>query len=391
MNTKKKFCKDCGIYTVLIFLFAACTPPNTVTGHIEGITNDTILVDLFSFSGNENKQDTIFAKNGRFKYTFPDNAAYGLMFSFPQFYVQNRPTGGVYTPNNSSLTVFAEQGERISIKGATNSTGLINATISGSNLNRDFSVIQNKTFEIRVNEVEEEMALERAMMDKNKENENNGWAKRRERNKALRELYSDYINQNLNNPLSAFLLCNQPLDSIGFCYDKLGEKALNSIFRNMLDMQMQRYVEYSNVRKAQKEIVVGNKAPDFTLEDIDGKPLSLSSLLGQGKYVIIDFWGSWCGPCIAGMPNMKKLYEKYKGKLEILGVACKETSVNDWREAVKKHKLPWINVYNDDQTAVNVKYGIEAYPTKIVINPEGTIMHIEEGEGDYTKIESVIK
>ena len=90
---------------------------------------------------------------------------------------------------------------------------------------------------------------------------------------------------------------------------------------------------------------------------------------------------------------MKDIYEKYKDKLEILGVACNERSVAVWRDAVKQHELPWINVYNDNSSAVNVKYGVRVYPTKIVIDPKGTILIREEGEGDdfYKKLESIIK
>ena len=62
----------------------------------------------------------------------------------------------------------------------------------------------------------------------------------------------------------------------------------------------------------------GIEAPDFTLNDLNGKPLTLSSL--RGKYVILDFWGSWCGWCIKGIPQMKEYYQKYAGKFEILGI-----------------------------------------------------------------------
>ena len=376
----------------MMFTILACTQRNTVTGYIKGLENDTIFVDILSLEDFEDEPvlDTIFAKNGRFKYIFPNDGSYGLFFSFPQFFVHNRPTGGLYTPSNSHLIVFAVQGNKIHFKGDINSTGLNNVIVSGSDLNRDFSPIQSKMLEIRINEVEEEMSLEQAMVDKNKEKEDIGWAKRRERNYATRELFSKYVKTNLDNPLSAFLLIRQPLDSVGEYYHKLGENARNSIFRDMLDGAMMRYFEYTNATKAKEEVITGSNTPDFTLNDMDGKPFTLSSL--RGKYVIIDFWGSWCGPCIFGIPKMKDVYEKYKDKLEILGVACNEQSVNTWRDAVKEHELPWINVYNDNSSAVNVMYGIMAYPTKIVIDPEGAILMREEGEGDdfYKKLGSVI-
>ena len=79
---------------------------------------------------------------------------------------------------------------------------------------------------------------------------------------------------------------------------------------------------------AVEEQVTSEVAPDFTLNDINGKPLALSSL--RGKYVILDFWGSWCVWCIRGIPNMKEYYNKYKGKFEILGIDCND-SEQEWK------------------------------------------------------------
>ena len=84
-------------------------------------------------------------------------------------------------------------------------------------------------------------------------------------------------------------------------------------------------------------------APDFELTDINGKQFRLSSL--RGKIVVIDFWGSWCGWCVKGMPEMKKYYEKYKGKMEIVGVDCGDTK-EQWKADVDNLSLPWIHVYN---------------------------------------------
>ena len=74
-------------------------------------------------------------------------------------------------------------------------------------------------------------------------------------------------------------------------------------------------------------------APDFTLNDLSGKPLTLSSL--RGKYVILDFWGSWCVWCIKGFPQMKEYYQKYAGKFEILGIDCNDPEAK-WKAAVEK-------------------------------------------------------
>ncbi|MDR2148598.1 MAG: TlpA family protein disulfide reductase [Tannerella sp.] len=399
MNVKNKFYRNCGILlfvaiicTQMICAQMICAQSNTVTGYVEGLSNDTVMVMSRPLDNSNQRPvfDTIFVKNGRLEYIFPDDRAYALQFVFFQFFVHDTPNGRPFLSENASLFIFTEPKDRISFNCSINSTGFINVNISGSQLNHDFSTIQNEMLKINENQVEEEMALEQASIDKNKEAEETGWEKRFDRIIAQNELYCNYVRENLDNPLSAFLLSQQSVDSVGMYYDKLGVNVRNSIFRHLLDGAVTRYQDYINPLKA-KKVFVGDKAPDFTLEDSDGKSISLSSL--RGKYVIIDFWGSWCGPCIVGMPKMKSAYEMYKNKLEILGVACRERTIDVWRDAVKQHELPWTNVYNDNLSAVNEKYGIDTYPTKIVIDPEGTIIFRTRGEGGnfYDKLKSVIE
>ncbi len=121
----------------------------------------------------------------------------------------------------------------------------------------------------------------------------------------------------------------------------------------------------------------GVEAPDFTLNDLNGKPLTLSSL--RGKYVILDFWGSWCGWCIKGIPQMKEYYQKYAGKFEILGIDCNDPE-EKWKAAVEKYELPWLHVYNTRDSKVLEQYEIEGFPTKIIIGPDGKIVKTIIGE-----------
>ena len=121
----------------------------------------------------------------------------------------------------------------------------------------------------------------------------------------------------------------------------------------------------------------GLEAPDFTLNDINGKPLSLSSF--RGKYVVLDFWGSWCIWCIKGFPQMKEYYNKYKGKFEILGIDCNDRETK-WKDAVKKHELPWLHVYNPEGSTVLADYAIQGFPTKIIVGPDGKIVKTIVGE-----------
>ena len=130
-------------------------------------------------------------------------------------------------------------------------------------------------------------------------------------------------------------------------------------------------------KEAQQKQIAGIEAPLFTLNDLEGNPLALTSL--RGKYVILDFWGSWCVWCIKGFPKMKEYYAKYPGKFEILGIDCNDTE-EKWKTAVKKHELPWLHVYCPKTSTLLSDYGITGFPTKIIIGPDGKIVKTIVGE-----------
>ena len=131
-------------------------------------------------------------------------------------------------------------------------------------------------------------------------------------------------------------------------------------------------------------------APDFELPDLQGNPLKLSSL--RGKYVVLDFWGSWCIWCIRGIPSMKEAYAKYKDKMEILGVDCRD-SEKKWKAAVDEYQLPWLQVRCPDKQLQMLaeQYNIEGFPTKVVLDPEGKIAKVIVGEDPdfYTYLDEI--
>ena len=117
-------------------------------------------------------------------------------------------------------------------------------------------------------------------------------------------------------------------------------------------------------------------APAFTLKNIDGKDVSLSDF--RGKWVILDFWGSWCPWCIKGFPELKEAYKKYGNELVIIGIDCKE-SEEDWKAGVAKYELPWVNVYNPQGSKLTEEYNVPGYPTKVIVDPKGKIQNITVG------------
>lgn len=127
---------------------------------------------------------------------------------------------------------------------------------------------------------------------------------------------------------------------------------------------------------AYKAAVVGRQAIDFTEKDVNGKEISLSSF--KGRYVLIDFWASWCHPCREENPVMVKAYDKYKSKgFEILGVSLDgETGRKAWTDAIAHDGTTWTHVSNlkgfGDEVAT--KYGITSIPRNFLIDPSGKIV-----------------
>ena len=139
--------------------------------------------------------------------------------------------------------------------------------------------------------------------------------------------------------------------------------------------------QLEKIRK-QKELESGSTlAPKFSLPDLNGKIVTLADF--NGKWIVLDFWGSWCGWCIKGFPKMKEYYQKYAGKFEIIGIDCGDTP-QQWADAVKKYELPWVNLYNDSANEapdrIDIAYGVQGFPTKVIISPDGKIKKIITGE-----------
>ena len=220
-----------------------------------------------------------------------------------------------------------------------------------------------------------------------------------ERMPVLAKNFSDavmnYVKAHPDQDASAALiaLLEDDTESIEAAAALLTERARGSVAANLYKGLLAA-AQKEREEEARMEGLADSPAPDFTLNDINGKPLALSSL--RGKWVIIDFWGSWCKWCIKGIPDMKEYYAKYSDKLEILGVDCNDT-VEKWKAAVEEYELPWLHVYWDknDKNSDNPLelYVVRGFPTKVIIDPEVKIAKIIVGEDPafYEFLDEVLK
>ena len=157
------------------------------------------------------------------------------------------------------------------------------------------------------------------------------------------------------------------------CLPALSERVRHGIMKRLYDFFVAAEAETdAYLSKTAEAITIGKEATGFSLEDINGNVLTLSSL--RGKYVMLDFWGSWCGACIKSFPHLKAFYEQHRDKLEVVDIACHDTK-EKWNAAVKRHELPWLHVLNGEGTNdVAELYGVQAYPTYVLIAPDGKVV-----------------
>lgn len=342
-------------------LCCSCEAQHSLTVKTDGMKIDKLALIVVNKNLTDAESQTeLVNTNGEYTYDFTGDKARMAILNI--------------TRNGASqhINMFLVPGERGTLTCNTNG-----AEWSGTPFYNDLSRLEMKTDSLQdeltyvATEAQEKMergenmdSLKKAIMPKFQSLK-----------KQINDARINFIKNNPDNNVSASLLTDleNPEDGLAL----LSNSVKTGVFSDFIESIQNKINNEKAKKEATKAVADGQIAPDFKLRDINGKNLALSSL--RGKYVIIDFWGSWCYWCIKGMPMMKQYYDKYNGKLEILGVDCNDTD-QKWKDAVKKNNMTWKQVYCPKGSDLLTTYAIQGFPTKIVIDPQGKIVKTVCGE-----------
>lgn len=322
-----------------------------IVGDVEGIEDGTLLYLTLVKSEHVNIDSTTI-KNGHFEFKGGK---------------QQRPHWALIKRKGAFVAVcdFYLENGNITIKG-----GQYSAKATGTPTNAEYDEYQtdinamgNTLYSLRVN-----IGMEQ---DAQRQDSLKQVLKATEQLQRTKEI--NFIRRYPNSPISqriaSYLAPSMP-----------AAEALDML--KMLSEEIQQSDEMQQVKKRAEQLAkveAGAVAPNFTLPTDNGSTLSLSDY--KGKYVLIDFWASWCGPCRASFPAIAKLHDQYAGKLTIIGVSL-DRGEAPWRKALDEEKCTWAQAW--DQKGIAAKtYAVSAIPLLVLVGPDGKIIG-RYGKADVT-------
>ncbi len=191
--------------------------------------------------------------------------------------------------------------------------------------------------------------------------------------KRYRTLQEEAVSANLDNLFGVQMFAYVSGES-----EKSVRELLDVIALFSPEMQQTELMERTRVRlEAKLNTEIGKPYIEVTLPDVDGNMVALSSLVGEGKWVLIDFWATWCGPCCHEIPYLRDAYAKYHEKgFEIYGVSL-DRDREKWVAFLPENGMTWVNVLGVDENGkspASDSYGVQFIPTNFLISPEGKIV-----------------
>lgn len=347
------------------------TGPYALTLHLESIKNSTGVVyfNYYNATTKSRYTDSALIKNGI--------VIFKGILNEPVSAQVKIATGPIDEKTKRAKSIFPKDYYNLYLEPAnmelTANDSLSNSTITGSGMQKDFLSIRNAVDAY-------DPVFDKFYEAYQNYNQKNDSVNRKKVNDAIDSLENE-VNEKVYKP---FIIANANKTPVALYaltqfagYDIKPEQVepllekLNATYRDLPSgKNLKERIDLA------KETAVGKNAIDFTQPDTLGKPISLSSF--KGKYVLIDFWASWCGPCRAENPQVVSTFNKFRDKnFTILSVSLDRPGQKEkWIKAIHDDRLAWNHV-SDLQfwdNAVAKRYGIQAIPQNLLVDPAGKII-----------------
>ncbi len=345
----------------------------TISGHIDGLGNNDLRLVYLGKLYDTRGFDTIKVQNGNF--TFSDTIAdMNLVRIVPMNwksvpdsnYIKKAKGGGFYPSKSGRLMAFAFPGATIKIAGKI--TDFMDAYPSGDEANNSLGTINKMAYPYYNKAVN--------LMVKS------SYAATPKEQKALQE-EAGKIDETVTTKKLAYVKSHlNTVGAIWYLKDMIMRRQINdstaiALYRKIPE-SAQNNPYYKDIKSRVNGIIAtrpGSPVPEIkTNTTLDGKPFDIKNL--RGKYVLIDFWGTWCGPCVGEMPKIKQFIKDHKDQFYMVGITSGNTK-EQVAKFVKQHEYGWQQIIgqkgNTPDNYVS-KFNVQAFPTKFIIDPEGKIV-----------------